>query len=379
MIVFDYNNSGNIHEYLGNKVIKLPKEEFTLNYDCIYFADNNNISINKVIEKNYINLRKKINKDYLVINSTVLYKWSQDRLYSYKIMEKIFKNNKHVKILEYGNIENWNKEKGVIKLRYEDAGYKSTYIFKSKEELNSILETYQKEYEKGIIIQEYCEGEEIAFGSFFINSEPVLPVYISFEFKRSISNQLGGNTGQSAEFGFYSTHEIPLSILQSISEYLKRNKINYTGTIDINGGWLDNTFYPYEFTVCRDGYPQILALLHNENLYDILKTKQWKNTKKKYIIIIRIDNIEDNKKTYKFKVNEEEIRKDGYIWIPECKKKEDYYITDDANIIGLIYKESDEIEKIEIKDTWFNIPIIYYISFNEDVQKKWEDFKWLET
>lgn len=377
MIVFDYNNSGYIHKFLGNKVVKLPKEEFTLNYDCIYFADNSNISINKAIEKSYISLRKNLNKDYLVINSSILHKWVQDRLFSYKIMEKIFKDNKYVEILEYGNVENWEKEKGIIKLRYEDTGYKTTYIFKSKEELKSILRTYQDEYKKGIIIQELCEGEEIAFGSFFVNSEPVLPVYISFEFKKSISNQVGGNTGQSAEFGFYSNHEIPISILQDISEYLKRNKINYTGTIDINGGWLNNTFYPYEFTACRDGYPEILAFLYNEDLPNILKTKQWKNTKKKYIIVIRIDSIEDNKKRYKFQVNEEEIKKDNYVWIPECKKEKDFYITNDANIIGLIYKESEEIEEIEIKDNWFNIPIIYYVSFNEDVKKKWETFKWL--
>lgn len=375
MLVFDVNNTGYIHKFLGHKVVNLKKDDFKVrDYDIIYFADNCLLSLNKVIEKAF--------RNSLIVNSPVIARWGYDRDYGFKVMKKIFENNSNVRILDYkvykdiNNID-WDKEEGVIKLLSSDAGYKTTYIFHSKEELLNAIESFKDEYKEGILIQELCKGEEVAFGTFFVNSEPVLPVYVSFEFKKSINNKVGGNTGQSAEFGFYSTHPIALSIVEDISNYLKKNNINYTGVIDINGGWEDNKFHPYEWTVSRDGYPEIACWLVNEDFMNVLKTKQWSNTKFKYCLVIRLDDISNERKIYEFKVNEEEIKANNFIWIPECKFDGEKYITKDAHIVGLLYKESNEVENIEINSSWFSMPIIYYTSFNEDIKKKWEFFKWI--
>lgn len=384
MIVFDYTNSGWIHKYLGHKVVKLPRDEFDFSSNIIYFADNSNVSINKAIEKAFKYVNNMLNKNLVVINSPILCRWSYDRDYGFKIMNQIFKDNSNVELLEYKvykDIDNidWDKEEGVIKLLYEDAGYKSTYIFHNQEELQTALNNFKREYSKGILIQEFCSGEEIAFGTFFVDSEPTLPVYVSFEFKKSISNTMGGNTGQSAEFGFFSNHDFALSIIYSISEYLKRNNINYTGTIDINGAYKDGKFYPFEWTVSRDGYPEILAWLYSNSLESILQTKQFKNTGYRYIIVIRADTIEHPIKSCEFMINEEEIERNGFIFIPECEKVEDSYICIDPNFLGLLYKESQQLEQIEINPSWFSIPVLFYTSINEDIQRKMEAFKWIES
>lgn len=376
-IVFDYSNSYYIHKFLGNEVIRLPKDEFNFNYDLVYFADNYNISINLAIEKAF----KTINKKVIIFNSPVINRWGNKRDYAFKIMKNIFKDTNNVRILDwrvYRDLDkiDWDREEGVIKKLNSDAGYKTTFIFKNSEELENTIKNFREEYENGIVIQEYCDGEEIAFGTIFIDSEPIFPYYVSFEYKKSISNEIGGNTGQSAEFGFFTNNEYGKEILLAISDYLKRNKIKYNGVIDINGAYKDGYFYPFEFTVSRDGYPEIVSFLFNNRIEDILNKKvNWKGFR--YILVVRRDIIESDNKKVEFKVNEEILKEKGLIWIPECKYKDDVYYTDKDVILGLIYKESEVFEEIEFNTDIFTIPVIVYVSFNEDNKRKMEIFRWL--
>ncbi|MGB9637689.1 MAG: hypothetical protein ACPL1F_00085, partial [bacterium] len=175
--------------------------------------------------------------------------------------------------------------------------------------------------------------------------------------------------------GFFSNHEYGKKILNAISDYLKRNNIDYTGVIDINGAIKDKIFYPFEFTLCRDGYPEIVSFLYGNTIEDILNKKvNWKGFR--YILVIRYDIIENNKKRLKFKVNRDLL--DEWVWISECKEVEDgVYITDDNPIIGLLYSESEEFKEVNYKPEIFNIPTIVYITFNEDNKRKWEIFRWL--
>jgi len=371
MLVFDCSNSGNIHRFLNHKVITLPKDSFYFeNVKYIWFADNSYISLNKAIEKAFLS----IYPDITIVNSPKIHYWSDNRRISYKIMEKMGFDILNYEVYEDPktiDVDRW--ERGVVKLLYSDAGYKNTRIFQSKEELEAIKE----ELTEPVIIQEFCDGEEVAFGTLFYHSEPILPVYVSFEFKKSISNKIGGNTGQSGEFGFFSSHPFAMDVINKITNYLKEKNIDYTGTIDINGGYKEGKFYPYEFTLSRDGYPEILHFLYGEDIEEMFSTKKRKKNNFTYSLIIRADFIENEKKEYKFKVNEEAIKEDGFVFIPEAKQKEDYYITRDPHIIGILYKESDKVEEIKLRD-YFDIPVIYYSSFNEDIQRKWEAFKWLK-
>lgn len=363
VIVFDYENSGNIHKYLGHYVVNLktPANFDLKKFDVMFLADNFNISVNKLLEKTFSGI---------VFNNTILYNWSFDRVRSYKIMEKIFKDNDNVKILDYKYYKSkedidW-KGKGVVKPAFSDAGYKNTIIF---EDINEI----KNQIEDDVIIQEYCDGEEIAFGTLFVNSIPVLPVYVSFEFKRSIGKDMGGNTGQSAEFGFFTFHNYALKIIDDISKYLLRNKINYTGTIDINGGYKEGIFYPYEFTTSRDGYPEILFFLYKQDLESIIYDKKFTNTNLfKYALIIRRDLIEEDNER---KSVEFEVKEGSWKFIPETPSYNDKFITNDYHI-GIVFKESEKFI-IPSYDFNFTIPYFYYTTYTEEIKKKMEIFKWL--
>ncbi|MGB9637703.1 MAG: hypothetical protein ACPL1F_00155, partial [bacterium] len=118
----------------------------------------------------------------------------------------------------------------------------------------------------------------------------------------------------------------------------------------------------------------IVSFLYGNTIEDILNKKvNWKGFR--YILVVRYDIIENDQKRIEFKVNKDMLN--NWIWIPECKVKEDSYITDNNPIIGLLYMESEEFLEIEFKTEIFNIPIIVYVSFNEDNKRKWEEFRWL--
>lgn len=365
VISIDYNNTGNIHFFIGHDVVNIKNNEYfdLKKYDVLWFCDNYYYSLNKVIEKYFMQLGNRI-----VFNTTNLYYWGMDRVKSYKIMEKAFRNNKNVEILRYklykaGEKIDW-KGKGVVKPAFEDAGYKKTIIF---EDIKEIEERIKNE---DVVIQEYFDGEEVAVGSLFVNSEVVLPVYLNFEFKRSISKDVGGNTGQSAEFGFFTNNPYFTQILLDISEYLKRNKIKYTGVIDINGGYKDGKFYPFEITASRDGYPQVMAFLYKQDLEEIIKNKRFNDENKyKYSLVIRRDIIdEEEKKEVSF-----EVENGSWLFIPEVPKVNDIYYTNSYHI-GVMYAESKG-PKIPALDFKFKgVDVIYYTTFEEEVKDKIQRF-----
>ena len=356
-LLIDTDNSKNIHKYFNKceiwNILDLnykPKK-----HNMVWFANNFYSPINNYIEKCL--------ECEVVINNQNLKNWELNRrvgIERAKVLGvKIPKTVYDIKDLDF--------EKGIIKPNL-GSGYKSSFIFQNKEELERNFENF--EY-KDYIIQEYIEGNEIAFGCFFIDSKPILPVYINREYKRSISKNIGGNTGQSAEFGLFSYHLPPF--FEKLSYFLIKNNVKYNGLIDINFMERDNELYFLEFTISRDGYPEILAFLSEKDFIPaLLEKRDFKiENKFNYSMIIRVDDIELEEKEIKIAYKEKENIK----FIPEVNKKDDLLIVkeNDMDNIGILYKRSNEFEELELIE--FSYPVLYYIDYNEEIKKDWEYIK----
>jgi len=360
-LLIDINNSKNIHKYFNNPDIFCIKDfskQLKIKYDFVWFADNTLGDITDIIEYYF-------KKKYFIVNNQNLKHWELNRrigiekakLFGIKTPKSVYK------------VEDVDFEKGIIK-PFGGAGYKNSAVFESKEELVKLLEN--DVYKNGVVIQEFLEGNEIAFGCYFVNSKPIYPIYVNREYKHSISKDVGGNTGQSAEFGVFTYPTI--DYFERISHYLKKHNINYTGLIDINMMEIENELNFLEWTISRDGYPEIQAFLSEKDFIPaLLVQKDFKPEYKfNYSLILRLDDIEN-----KIKELELDIEIEKYNFIPEVDKVNDKYIakTDDTDNIGILYHKSNELEEIDISKVKVNYPLLYYVSFNEEVKNDWKYIK----
>lgn len=385
-------NSGYIHTYLGGDYFY--KNNFDLDtfmkYEIYWFCDN----IPEEIYYIFYNFLK----EKIIINSPMLRKWELNRKVGLERFKDIFKDDNNFYITKYYYFDKLddidevlNKVKdievGVIKSN-TSLNKVSTVKYNNFDELKNLLINNKKDYEKGFIIQEYIEGKEVAISAFLWDSEVILPVYVNYEFKRSINKEIGNNTGQSAEFGYFTYAKEPVNIIKKISEYLKKNKIRYTGYLDINGAIKDNKFIPFEWTISRDGYPSIMNFLVEVDITKLFKEQKLEIERPfRYNLILRIDDTE----TKKDKENMFFIDKNNYpfnqpfvYFFPEksskfYKKEEDkiYYKNLDMDNLGLFIKTSDKFEELNPE---FNlgVNVMYYIDYDKEVKERYikEWFKW---
>jgi hypothetical protein len=364
--------TGYIHNYFGGDLFNIEKTYDIDKYNIIWFADNITPTINYILQRYF--------KDKTIINHQYFYSWELNRGIGVKKFEEIFKATDKIGLLKsvyYDKIPTtieW-EGKGIIKPNKQIKS--ATQVFENLEELKLIIQENPEAYNEGFLIQEYKEGKEVAFGTYFINSKPILPVYVNYEFKKTINKKTGANKGQSAEFGYFTTHSFIVDLVNLISEYFKNHKIKYNGYIDVNCIYVDNKLYPLEWTISRDGYPTFLSIFHKSDPIEVLKNMEYQNKHKfRYVMVLRLDVFEkDKNQEYIFELPKEYFIEgnDIYFYLENQTKvidetNENYILkTTYPSLTGILVKSSDNFEEFNFK---FPDDAIYYIDFNKELKER---------
>lgn len=120
----------------------------------------------------------------------------------------------------------------------------------------TILERYRASWAKRIKsfqVQKYASGVEVAIGAFFNGKDFVPPVFVNFEHKRMMNDDIGPATGEMGTSGFWSgDNQIFRDTLAKMRERIQ----GYVGYFDINCIVNNRGIYPLEITP-RFGYPTI--------------------------------------------------------------------------------------------------------------------------
>ncbi|MGB9637732.1 MAG: hypothetical protein ACPL1F_00300 [bacterium] len=392
-LAIDYNLScsGYIHNFLGadvwSKKTKNKNMETFNGYQVYWFCDNLPEDIYYVFY-HYLKDRNKI-----IINSPMLRTWELKRNIGINKFKEIFSDlfyiPKYLYFKDLNNIEEVIKEvkdleEGVIKSN-TSLIKNTTYHYKNLEELKNILEMYKGEYQEGFLIQEYIKGKEVAISGFFLESQLILPVYVNYEFKRTINKNLGNNTGQSAEFGYFTYAEEPVKIIKKLEKYFLDNGIKYTGYVDINGILSEKGYSPLEWTISRDGHPTVLNMFIETDITVFLREKDLKiENPFRYNLVLRADDTElPKKQKIKFMLGKEKFKGNKYFIPEEDTKKIDeddkyvYFENSDSDLLGYYIETSKEFKEIDINFN-FGVNLIYYENFNKEVKERYikEWFKW---
>jgi phosphoribosylamine--glycine ligase len=108
---------------------------------------------------------------------------------------------------------------------------------------------------KSFQLQKYASGVEVAVGAFFNGKEFLQPIFVNFEHKRMMNDEIGPQTGEMGTAGFwYGPCTLFSQTLLKMKERLA--EAGYVGYIDINCIANNRGIYPLEFTA-RFGYPTI--------------------------------------------------------------------------------------------------------------------------
>ncbi len=147
-----------------------------------------------------------------------------------------------------------------------------TYVGENNEGIDVIdrLEHSKEKYKKGLIIQDYIDGIEVAIGGFFNGNEFVFPININFEHKKLLNKNLGPQTGETGTLLYFENDKIKLfrETLEKMEVILK--KYNERVMIDLNCIVTPEKVYVLEFTG-RMGYPIVFILAEGteEKLSDL--------------------------------------------------------------------------------------------------------------
>ncbi len=132
---------------------------------------------------------------------------------------------------------------------------------KGSKDLISVLEHYKKMWTKKLgdivfILQEVVEGVETAVSAYFNGEKFLMPVFVNFENKRLMNDEVGSFVGEMGEHGFWTNENLKLfdATLKHMEKYLKDD--GYVGVIDMNCIINEKGVWPLEFT-SRFGYPTI--------------------------------------------------------------------------------------------------------------------------
>lgn len=163
-----------------------------------------------------------------------------------------------------------NPERYVVKPS-GDAQSQKVFSYTGQEEdgldIIHILEQYKKSWFKSIKsfqIQKFISGVEIAIGAFFNGKDFILPLFINFEHKRLMNDEIGPSTGEMGTSGFWSgENKFYYETLAKIRDRIQ----GFVGYFDINCIVNARGIYPLEVTP-RFGYPTIN--LHIEGI-----TSKW--------------------------------------------------------------------------------------------------------
>lgn len=382
MKVFYYfnGNSEDIHLYysLPYKEIKIDYLDISKkkvlkrfkSYDLIYFTDN---LIGKNLMYDLYEIFKNIRHNNLVNDIKYSYLEHKRHMFFDFIKEKMF-------LLDYKFFNDIEKAKEFLRKTdklyvikpFKGSGYHLTYVPKeSNEEVIKVLEVNKDVYKNGFILQEKKEGLEVAFSFWLYKGKKIMPTYINFEFKRSITDEIGSNTGQSADFGYYTDEDYLDGILNLFKDY--------TGYLDINGIINDGKYYPLEITISRDGYPTIGTMLYKENYLEFLEClltgKEMKIKERfKSSYILRIDKTGkkiEERKEFKVKVNP-----DNFIPNELENLKENIYKVYDYDNLGLVLYSGNSIDIPSLED--YEVPdMLIRPNFKDDLMERWGEWnKW---
>ena len=203
--------TGYLHNYFGGDLFDINKTFDIDKYSIIWFSDNIPPTLNYILSRYF--------QDKTIINHQYFSNWELNRGIGVQKMKEIFGKENILYSVYYDKIPTKIKweGKGIIKPNKQVKS--ATKVFENVNELIQILKEDPESYNEGFLIQEFKEGKEVAFGTYFINSEPILPIYLNYEFKKTISKDLGANKGQSAEFGVFTEHPEIIDKIMLISDY----------------------------------------------------------------------------------------------------------------------------------------------------------------
>ena len=179
-----------------------------------------------------------------------------------------------------------NKSKWVVKQNSHDGAL--AYVGSSDDgsDVASVIKSYGKYNKSSAIkilsLQKKIEGVEIAIARFFNGNDWNGPIFVSFEHKPFLNEDIGPLTAEMGTLAWYDNNEnnkIFQATLAKIKPYLK--EIGYRGYVDINNIVNGDRIIPLEATT-RFGSPtnHLQSGMHISSWQDILlSTAKGKKTK----------------------------------------------------------------------------------------------------
>ena len=179
-----------------------------------------------------------------------------------------------------------NKSKWVVKQNSHDGAL--AYVGSSDDgsDVASVIKSYGKYNKSSAIkilsLQKKIEGVEIAIARFFNGNDWNGPIFVSFEHKPFLNEDIGPLTAEMGTLAWYDNNEnnkIFQATLAKIKPYLK--EIGYRGYVDINNIVNGDRIIPLEATT-RFGSPtnHLQSGMHISSWQDILlSTAKGKRTK----------------------------------------------------------------------------------------------------